>query len=170
MLSFSDTAKILCLFPSQSKSHLIIAQALMKELAGRGHSVTVVSPYQLSEPVPNYRDVHIDFDTTHHGEAVFIFLNYLINKMVLNRNLIIFIFTELITKLMKSNLKQIYSLLFISKTIDIAYHSTNDSINSPQFKKLMAEESFDLMILGTVVHDYLLGMFFKNDLICDCEH
>lgn len=60
---------------------------------------------------------------------------------------------------MKSNLKQIYSILFISKTIDIAYHATNASINSPQFRKLMAEESFDLLILGTVVHDYLLGMF-----------
>lgn len=40
----------------------------MKELAGRGHEVTVVSSFQLDKPVANYRDIHIDFDTTHHGE------------------------------------------------------------------------------------------------------
>ncbi|XP_044729432.1 uncharacterized protein LOC123292782 [Chrysoperla carnea] len=52
-----DGAKILGLFPSPSKSHLILGHALLKDLAKKGHEVTMVSPFPLSKPVPNYRDI-----------------------------------------------------------------------------------------------------------------
>lgn len=55
-------ARILCVFPSPSRSHVLVGQALLKGLAERGHEVTMVSPYKLSKPVPNYRDVVIPVD------------------------------------------------------------------------------------------------------------
>lgn len=51
------SSNILVLLPSPSRSHLITAQALTKELALRGHEVTVVSPFPLENPPKNYHDI-----------------------------------------------------------------------------------------------------------------
>lgn len=55
-------ARILCVFPSPSRSHVLVGQALLKGLAERGHEVTMVSPHKLSKPVANYREVVIPVD------------------------------------------------------------------------------------------------------------
>jgi hypothetical protein len=34
----------------------------------------------------------------------------------------------------------------------------NDSINTPQFKKLMQDEKFDAIILGFFINDFQVGM------------
>ncbi|XP_011187530.1 UDP-glycosyltransferase UGT5-like [Zeugodacus cucurbitae] len=39
------------------KSHYIVGSALMKELARRGHQVTVISPFPLKKPMENYVDI-----------------------------------------------------------------------------------------------------------------
>ncbi|XP_044729433.1 UDP-glycosyltransferase UGT5-like [Chrysoperla carnea] len=54
---YVDCAKILGLFPSPSKSHIILGQALFKSLANHGHNVTFVSPYSLEKTPPNYREL-----------------------------------------------------------------------------------------------------------------
>lgn len=51
--------KILGVFPSMSKSHFIVGSALMRGLAEAGHEVTVLSPYPLSKPLKNYRDIDV---------------------------------------------------------------------------------------------------------------
>lgn len=55
-----QSAKILIMYPSPSKSHLVIGQAVSKELARRGHKVTVVSSYPLDKQIDNYRDIFIE--------------------------------------------------------------------------------------------------------------
>jgi hypothetical protein len=40
-----------------AKSHMIIHSALMKELAHRGHQVTVFSPFPEKYPIQNFTDV-----------------------------------------------------------------------------------------------------------------
>ena len=45
------------MFPSPSKSHLIVVQTLATTLAQKGHVVTVASPFPLSKPIKNYRDI-----------------------------------------------------------------------------------------------------------------
>ena len=50
-------AKILGVFPLPGKSHFAVSSSLMKELANRGHQVTVVSPFPEKSPVPNYTDI-----------------------------------------------------------------------------------------------------------------
>ncbi|XP_053688667.1 UDP-glycosyltransferase UGT5-like [Sabethes cyaneus] len=57
-----DGSRILCIYPSPGRSHVIVGQALLKGLAERGHQVTMVSPFKLSKPVKNYREVVVPVD------------------------------------------------------------------------------------------------------------
>jgi hypothetical protein len=50
-------AKILGLFPFPSHSHFALPSALMKELANRGHQLTVYSPFPEKTPTPNYTNI-----------------------------------------------------------------------------------------------------------------
>lgn len=54
-----ESYKILGIFPDYFKSHFIAGSALMKGLAAAGHEVTVISAFPQSEPILNYRDIHV---------------------------------------------------------------------------------------------------------------
>ncbi|XP_017771347.1 PREDICTED: UDP-glucuronosyltransferase 2C1-like [Nicrophorus vespilloides] len=64
LLIFAATAasgaRILGVFAFPSHSHAILGSALLRELASRGHEVTMISPFPLKNPPPNYNDVHLD--------------------------------------------------------------------------------------------------------------
>lgn len=53
-------ANILGIWYHAGKSHHILGEVLFKELARKGHNVTMASPFPLSEPFPNYTDIHLD--------------------------------------------------------------------------------------------------------------
>ncbi|XP_065219659.1 uncharacterized protein LOC135845124 [Planococcus citri] len=55
----SQCANILGVFPLNFKSHYIIYQSVMKELARRGHNVTVINPFPMNEAQQNYTDIDI---------------------------------------------------------------------------------------------------------------
>jgi glucuronosyltransferase len=59
LLNYCHGAKILAVFPTPSKSHWILGQPLMKELARAGHEVTVMSPFQAKNPPKNYRHIEM---------------------------------------------------------------------------------------------------------------
>lgn len=59
LINESQCAKILVVYPSPSKSHLINGKPLFTELAQRGHNVTVISNFPLENPMENYRDITI---------------------------------------------------------------------------------------------------------------
>lgn len=59
VISASDCLRILGVFPINIRSHFRVFQSLMKELADRGHEVTVVSHYPLEKPLPRYKDVSL---------------------------------------------------------------------------------------------------------------
>lgn len=60
VISIVKCAKILGVFPYPSRSHSILGQALLTELANRGHDVTYLSPYPFKKPPnENYRDIAI---------------------------------------------------------------------------------------------------------------
>lgn len=50
---------ILGIFPYQGKSHFFQFKVYLRELANRGHNVTVVSYFPDKAPPPKYKDVHI---------------------------------------------------------------------------------------------------------------
>ncbi|CAH1403023.1 unnamed protein product [Nezara viridula] len=53
-------ANILGMFPFPTFSHTNAYIPILKELARRGHNVTMVSPYPLKEKIPNYNDIVLD--------------------------------------------------------------------------------------------------------------
>ncbi|KAJ8985462.1 hypothetical protein NQ317_015001 [Molorchus minor] len=52
-----ESYKILGLFPHPGKSHVDVFLPLMAGLAEKGHNVTVISPFALKNPIPNYRNL-----------------------------------------------------------------------------------------------------------------
>lgn len=48
-----NCARILGVFPLPGKSHYILGSALMKELAERGHDVTIITPFTEKEKPKN---------------------------------------------------------------------------------------------------------------------
>lgn len=52
--------KILGVFPTFAPSHYKLGHSLMKGLADAGNSVTVISPYRLSHPIHNYREIYVE--------------------------------------------------------------------------------------------------------------
>ncbi|KAG5880554.1 hypothetical protein JTB14_021226 [Gonioctena quinquepunctata] len=63
ILSFvltSNCKKILGINSHPGKSHYIFGERILKELAKRGHEVTMVSAYTLKQSVPNFTDIYLD--------------------------------------------------------------------------------------------------------------
>ena len=56
-LCTTDGANILGVFPIPVKSHMTVHSPLMKELARRGHQVTVFSPFPEKYPIQNFTDI-----------------------------------------------------------------------------------------------------------------
>lgn len=59
LLKSSSAANILAIFHTPSKSHLLLAQPLLFELARIGHEITVVSPFPEKDPPERYIDVPV---------------------------------------------------------------------------------------------------------------
>ncbi|XP_044733444.1 uncharacterized protein LOC123296047, partial [Chrysoperla carnea] len=51
--------KILGVFPHGGKSHFFVFAPILRELAQRGHEVTVISHFPEKNPLPNYKDISI---------------------------------------------------------------------------------------------------------------
>ena len=62
-------AKILGIFPLPGKSHFIVSSALLRELANRGHQVTVFSPFPEKSPIPNYTNIDTALTRDHFLNA-----------------------------------------------------------------------------------------------------
>ena len=58
-LNFSDAAKILAIFPFPGPSQYILVQPYLKNLAKRGHEVTVINAFPQKSAVNNYRDIYV---------------------------------------------------------------------------------------------------------------
>ncbi|XP_065219660.1 UDP-glycosyltransferase UGT5-like [Planococcus citri] len=59
LMTRSQCANILGVFPLNLKSHYIIYQSVMKELATRGHNVTVINPFPMTKARQNFTDIDI---------------------------------------------------------------------------------------------------------------
>lgn len=52
--------EVLTVFPMSSRSHYIVGHALARGLAEAGHEVTMISPFQQSKPIPNYKEIVLE--------------------------------------------------------------------------------------------------------------
>jgi len=62
IITITKSASVLVFAPMPFKSHFRGFQPLFKELADRGHNLTVVSTFPLQKPLQNYTDVPISVD------------------------------------------------------------------------------------------------------------
>ncbi|XP_058459802.1 UDP-glucosyltransferase 2-like [Malaya genurostris] len=86
-----ESSRILCIDPIPGKSHVLIAQNLMKGLADRGHEITMVSPFKLSRPVANIREIVVPSDDYVHRQM---------KKFLENRPNMLIEFPKLIKKML----------------------------------------------------------------------
>lgn len=59
-LSTANAANILAIYPTASPSHYILGTELMKALLKKGHHVTMVAPYKMSERLGNYTEIVLE--------------------------------------------------------------------------------------------------------------
>ncbi|XP_058840181.1 UDP-glucosyltransferase 2-like [Topomyia yanbarensis] len=125
----ADSAKILCFFPTASKSHVLGTQMLLKNLANRGHEVTMVSAFPLSKPLKNYRDIYVPIEDA---------------------------FGAMMANFMKGGSRNMIKIMPNITQASLDY--TNYTLNSPQFQQLIREEHFDVAILGFFMNDFIFGL------------
>ncbi|XP_055538419.1 UDP-glucosyltransferase 2-like [Wyeomyia smithii] len=125
----TEAYRILSIGASPSRSHVIVQEALAKELARRGHHVTMVTPFPTAPSIENYREITVPLSD--EGKRL---MSHFIND--------------------QSRWAMIQSFSAMNKVfMDVA----NDSINHPEVKRVMVEEKFDLLII-TMMADFLLGL------------
>ena len=105
-------------------------QTLAVALAEKGHEITFVSTYPLGKQVKNYRDVEIPFD-----EADKAFINEIVAD---------------------PNGKSMIELIRVSTVL--LFRVGNETLHMKEMKKLMDEETFDLVIVGFFMTEYMLGL------------
>lgn len=56
---FVEGANILAIFPGSIRSHFLIGKVLFKELADRGHKITLISPFTITEPIDGIDEINL---------------------------------------------------------------------------------------------------------------
>uniref|UniRef100_A0A023EW79 UDP-glucuronosyltransferase n=1 Tax=Aedes albopictus TaxID=7160 RepID=A0A023EW79_AEDAL len=134
-----QSAKILGVFPTSSKSHYIVGSALMKALANKGHEVTVISPFPQQKPLKNYRDV----TTTQVWKAV----------------------EPIVANLLDIAKKGVIES--IKNTYDFGHRITNSTLTDPAVIDLLASnETFDLIVLEIFMNDAMIGFCHHFNAPC----
>lgn len=59
LLSSSNAANILGVFPIPGRSHWVVYESLMKALVARGHNVTVITAFPQKSPLVNYTEIDV---------------------------------------------------------------------------------------------------------------
>lgn len=129
-LSTSESSRILFLYPTPGASHLLPLHTLSMALAERGHDITFVSTFPLGKKVKNYRDIVVPFN-----KADLEFLKEVAQDP--SGKGVVYIFPRLTS---------------------LIYRIGNDTLQNKDVRKLMEEESFDLIIVGYFLNEFLFGM------------
>ncbi|XP_070507931.1 UDP-glycosyltransferase UGT5-like [Chironomus tepperi] len=126
-ISASVGSRILFLFPTPSKSHMIIAHSLSRTLAEKGHDVTVVTPFPLNKSIKNHREIVIPY-----------------NKRA----------KEVMDKIMETKPKSFVEM--VSLMMEVNFIEGEEMIASEKFQEI-TNEKFDLIVMGMNFQNFLLG-------------
>jgi len=55
-----SSSNILAFLPSKARSHYGAFEPLLKELAEKGHNMTVLSPFSMKTPPPSYHHIQVE--------------------------------------------------------------------------------------------------------------
>uniref|UniRef100_A0A182KE60 UDP-glucuronosyltransferase n=1 Tax=Anopheles christyi TaxID=43041 RepID=A0A182KE60_9DIPT len=134
VLPLAHSYRILGINTSPSRSHVIVQDALMKELARRGHHVTMVSPYLEPEQIPNYRKITIPLDS----------------------------WATDFTKIIFENTNSRWTMIqLMPQMLQASTITVNKTLRSPEFQRVLGEpEGYDLLITG-ITTDAAFGLSYK---------
>lgn len=77
VLSGVNSLNILGIFPYQGRSHFMVHRVYLRELARRGHNVTVISQFPEKDPPNNYHDISLTKDKELVGGNELIYRSYM---------------------------------------------------------------------------------------------
>lgn len=140
-----ESARVLGLFPTFGKSHLIIQMEVIKALIDRGHNVTVVTSLPLGIKNPNFH--HIKLPTTAMPGSFF-------NQVIEER-------------------KGLWdAIMEVPATIDMAFSISETTLINLKKTNLFNEEPFDLVVFGLFINDFFLGVpaHFKSPVVIVDTH
>lgn len=126
----SECSRILVLFPTISKSHLIPLQTLTKSLAARGHEITFVTTFTLNKKIKNHREIKVPFDESDK---------------------------EFLSEITRDPKGKGFTYMFPRLT-KLIYTLGNQTLQMKEMRDLMENESFDLVIVGFFLTDFLFGV------------
>ncbi|XP_037030664.1 UDP-glucosyltransferase 2-like [Bradysia coprophila] len=128
-----DSARILGFFSTPSRSHLIIHESLMRELASRGHDVTVITTFkQIGKPIPNYR--YIEVTVPEDPE-----------------------FKKAQEHMLKGAEKGEHFLKHFSTLVKATTGQTSKILKSTAMDEIK-KEKFDLVVFGQFINDFQIGL------------
>jgi glucuronosyltransferase len=130
VLGISLASRILVLHPSPSISHVIVARSLVNELARRGHEVTMFSQFPQKSSIKNLRDIKVE-----------------VNESLAD-----------LTKNFVNNSGNVWETFkHIPKLMRICSKAAEAILEHPEFKRLVKEEKFDLVIVGMFTTNFMFG-------------
>ncbi|XP_065368755.1 UDP-glucosyltransferase 2-like [Calliphora vicina] len=139
-ISNTNGAKILSVFGLPGPSQYIMASALLKGLAERGHEVTSISTFPQKMPVKNFRDIAV----------------------MENSKLFDALMTDVVgDKKDKGFFKE------MREFGETGYQMVSNVMQHPGVRHLMKTENFDLIIVETILSEalYGLGEHFKAPMV-----
>ncbi|KAJ8961044.1 hypothetical protein NQ314_005973, partial [Rhamnusium bicolor] len=146
-----EPAKILGIFPTPAASHFTLGFRLMKELADRGHEVTVVNPFPQKTPINNYTDIPVES----MNDALF---EYMPNN-------------QYVVLEFKKDFWARDAMCFAEKIKflhNMAYKLTEKLVSHENFQKLLnSDAEFDLIIIEYFLNEASLGLgkFFDAPVV-----
>ena len=137
-ISQCNSARILYVSNSFSKSHVLVASELLRELARRGHEVTKVSSFPEEAPLENFRNIFIPIDAK---------------------------FLEIMKDIWK-NPSVLNLFVHVPEAIRLISRASLTILDNPDVVAIK-NEHFDLMIFGYMGFDFplLLADHFKCPVI-----
>ncbi|XP_054084684.1 UDP-glucosyltransferase 2-like [Zeugodacus cucurbitae] len=137
---FTESAKILAVFPFTGPSQYMCVQSYLKTLAARGHEITSVSAFPQKSPLKNFRDITLINEYQDHDEFII----------------------SAIEEMSESKLNQLRTVR------DYVIMGSLSVLKNEEFQQLLRSDAqFDLIIIEVVCQDslYGLGEHFRAPII-----
>lgn len=131
LITVGESAKILGLFVTFSKSHLIIHKSVVEPLIDRGHNVTIVTTLPLEDSSKGYRHIQLDVPPAPK---------------------------ELVLGLVETSNCPFALLQHVKKSMDFSLEYSNLTLHDPKMQRLLEEETFDLIVFGVFFNMFEIGV------------
>lgn len=141
-IQYVQPANILGLFPHVGRSHFLAFEPLLKELARRGHRVTVASFFPQKNPPANYTDVSFEGIAPVRREAINLQVFEKSNKLLIN------------SLVLKNFVTQVFAFQPLS---DLALNICSGLVKHAPLAEVLKND-YDVVLVENFNSDCMLGL------------